>query len=242
MRDDGVQRLQAGRQVGRRRARHPGDRRRATAALVLRQAEGLGEERGRAGPGYIIFEDEGEPSFSVKGPIAKFLQHRSASPTMVAKRVGLKAGGRAILRLRQAGEGRQLAGARASASATSSAREDGRVRVLLDRRLPDVRMERGREEDRLLAQSVLDAARRSRGPRHAKDPLDIKAFQYDIVCNGIELSSGAIRNHRPEIMRKAFEIAGYGAEVLEERFGGMYRAFQCGAPPHGGIAPASTAS
>ena len=71
----------------------------------------------------------------------------------------------------------------------------------------------------------------------AKDPLTIKAFQYDIVCNGIELSSGAIRNHRPDTMRKAFEIAGYGPEVLEERFGGMYRAFQCGAPPHGGIAP-----
>src|SRR5208283_3386735 len=72
---------------------------------------------------------------------------------------------------------------------------------------------------------------------NTQDPLTIKAFQYDIVCNGIELSSGAIRNHRPDIMRKAFEIAGYGPEVLEERFGGMYRAFQCGAPPHGGIAP-----
>jgi aspartyl-tRNA synthetase len=70
-----------------------------------------------------------------------------------------------------------------------------------------------------------------------QDPLIIKAFQYDIVCNGIELSSGAIRNHRPDIMRKAFEIAGYGPDVLEERFGGLYRAFQCGAPPHGGIAP-----
>ena len=70
-----------------------------------------------------------------------------------------------------------------------------------------------------------------------QDPLTIKAFQYDIVCNGIELSSGAIRNHRPDVMRKAFEIAGYGPEVLEQRFGGLYRAFQCGAPPHGGIAP-----
>jgi aspartyl-tRNA synthetase len=69
------------------------------------------------------------------------------------------------------------------------------------------------------------------------DPLTIKAFQYDIVCNGVELSSGAIRNHRPDIMRKAFAIAGYGEEVLEEKFGGMYRAFQYGAPPHGGIAP-----
>ena len=70
-----------------------------------------------------------------------------------------------------------------------------------------------------------------------KAPLDILAYQYDIVCNGIELSSGAIRNHRPDIMRKAFEIAGYPESVLQEKFGGMYRAFQYGAPPHGGIAP-----
>jgi aspartyl-tRNA synthetase len=69
------------------------------------------------------------------------------------------------------------------------------------------------------------------------DPLDIKAFQYDIVCNGIELSSGAIRNHRPDIMYKAFEMAGYGKEVVEEKFGGMLSAFKFGAPPHGGSAP-----
>jgi len=69
------------------------------------------------------------------------------------------------------------------------------------------------------------------------DPLDIKGYQYDIVCNGIELSSGAIRNHRPEIMTKAFEIAGYDASVVEDRFGGMLNAFRYGAPPHGGIAP-----
>ncbi len=70
-----------------------------------------------------------------------------------------------------------------------------------------------------------------------QDPLDIKGFQYDIVCNGIELSSGAIRNHKPEIMLKAFEIAGYDASVVEDRFGGMLNAFRYGAPPHGGIAP-----
>ena len=69
------------------------------------------------------------------------------------------------------------------------------------------------------------------------DPLEIKAFQYDIVCNGIELSSGAIRNHRPDIMIRAFEIAGYSAETVEERFGGMLNAFRYGAPPHGGSAP-----
>jgi aspartyl-tRNA synthetase len=70
-----------------------------------------------------------------------------------------------------------------------------------------------------------------------RDPLDILAFQYDVVCNGVELSSGAIRNHKPEIMEKAFAIAGYPREELEKRFGGMLRALQYGAPPHGGIAP-----
>jgi aspartyl-tRNA synthetase len=67
--------------------------------------------------------------------------------------------------------------------------------------------------------------------------LGMKAIQYDIVCNGIELSSGAIRNHRPEVMKKAFAIAGYGEDVLEAKFGGMLRALSYGAPPHGGIAP-----
>ncbi len=67
--------------------------------------------------------------------------------------------------------------------------------------------------------------------------LKINAFQYDIVCNGVELSSGAIRNHKPEIMLKAFEIAGYGADVVEAKFGGMLNAFRFGAPPHGGSAP-----
>ena len=70
-----------------------------------------------------------------------------------------------------------------------------------------------------------------------KDPLDIKAFQYDIVCNGVELSSGAIRNHKPEIMIKAFEIAGYSKKDLEKQFGGLLQAFNFGAPPHGGCAP-----
>jgi aspartyl-tRNA synthetase len=69
-----------------------------------------------------------------------------------------------------------------------------------------------------------------------RDPLTIKAFQYDITCNGYEIASGGIRNHRPEAMVKAFEIAGYGEKEVVERFGGMYRAFQYGAPPHGGIA------
>jgi aspartyl-tRNA synthetase len=77
---------------------------------------------------------------------------------------------------------------------------------------------------------VLDPADRER-------ILSIRAIQYDIVCNGVELSSGAIRNHRPDIMRKAFAIAGYGENTLEQKFGGMLRALSLGAPPHGGIAP-----
>jgi aspartyl-tRNA synthetase len=68
-------------------------------------------------------------------------------------------------------------------------------------------------------------------------PLDILAYQYDLVCNGVELSSGAIRNHRPDIMYKAFELAGYPKAVVDQQFGGMIRAFQYGAPPHGGLAP-----
>ena len=70
-----------------------------------------------------------------------------------------------------------------------------------------------------------------------KDPLDIYAYQYDIVCNGVELSSGAVRNHSPEIMKKAFAIAGYSEDELKERFGALYNAFQYGAPPHAGMAP-----
>ncbi len=70
-----------------------------------------------------------------------------------------------------------------------------------------------------------------------RDPLDILAWQYDIVCNGYELCSGAIRNHRPEVMLKAFEIAGYDAATVEREFGGMLNAFRHGAPPHGGLAP-----
>ena len=70
-----------------------------------------------------------------------------------------------------------------------------------------------------------------------KNPLDILAYQYDIVCNGVELSSGAVRNHRPDIMLKAFEIAGYTKQDIEQRFSALYNAFHYGAPPHAGMAP-----
>jgi aspartyl-tRNA synthetase len=68
------------------------------------------------------------------------------------------------------------------------------------------------------------------------DPLAVRGYQYDLACNGYELVSGAIRNHKPEIMFRAFEIAGYGRDEVEKRFGGMVNAFQYGAPPHGGCA------
>ncbi|MCL2033766.1 MAG: aspartate--tRNA ligase [Oscillospiraceae bacterium] len=71
----------------------------------------------------------------------------------------------------------------------------------------------------------------------SKDPLEIKAYQYDIVCNGVELSSGAVRNHRPDIMVKAFEIAGYSKETIEEKFSALFHALHYGAPPHAGMAP-----
>jgi aspartyl-tRNA synthetase len=74
-------------------------------------------------------------------------------------------------------------------------------------------------------------------PNDSDRILSLKAIQYDIVCNGVELSSGAIRNHRPDVMRKAFAIAGYDENILEQKFGGMLRALSLGAPPHGGIAP-----
>jgi aspartyl-tRNA synthetase len=70
-----------------------------------------------------------------------------------------------------------------------------------------------------------------------QDPLDVLGFQYDIVCNGVELSSGAVRNHRPEIMYEAFRIVGYSPEYVDAHFGGMISAFRCGAPPHAGRAP-----
>ena len=69
------------------------------------------------------------------------------------------------------------------------------------------------------------------------EPLDVLAYQYDIVCNGVELSSGAVRNHDIEIMKKAFVIAGYDEETLKTKFGALYQAFQFGAPPHAGMAP-----
>ena len=129
----------------------------------------------------------------------------------IRRQLGLGVGRRGVLRRRAAGEVLQIRrrGAQPGRRASWSSSIRGPVRVLLDRRFPDVRVERGGEEDRLLAQPVLDAAGRARGAEDARTRSTSWPIQYDIVCNGIELSSGAIRNHRPDVMRKAFEIAGY---------------------------------
>jgi aspartyl-tRNA synthetase len=189
---------------------------------------------GAPGLGYIIFEGEGD-GIAGKGPIAKFLGPE-AQRALIAS-AGLAPGDAVFFACDKEAKAAKLAGA-------------ARIRIGADLKLGkadafefcwivDFPMYEWNEDEKKIdfshnpfsmPQGGLDAL-------ETRDPLGIKAFQYDVVCNGIELSSGAIRNHRPDIMRKAFEIAGYGPEVLEERFGGMYRAFQCGAPPHGGIAP-----
>ena len=86
-------------------------------------------------------------------------------------------------------------------------------------------------------EALIRQAEALKNAKSQEDFLKIKAFQYDIVCNGIELSSGAIRNHKPELMYKAFEVAGYSRSEVDKEFGGMIKAFKYGAPPHGGIAP-----
>ena len=207
----------------------PGTGRRLRAFCDRMNSWAQGE--GQPGLGYIMWREGGEGA----GPLAKNIgPERTAA---IRTQLGLKEGDAAffvagdpdkVLEVRRPGAHQRRRGA--------EARRQGPVRARLDRRLPDVRVERGRKEDRLLAQPVLDAARRTRGAADSQDPLTIKAFQYDIVCNGYEIASGGIRNHRPEAMVKAFEIAGYGEKDVVERFGGMYRAFQYGAPPHGGMA------
>ncbi len=182
------------------------------------------------GLGYIVFEGQ-----EAKGPIAKFLP-----PEILAKlkaRAGLSAGDAVFFSAGPKAQAERLAG-------------QTRIKLGQDLGLIDESVfkfcwivdfpmfEWNEEEKRVdfshnpfsMPQGGLDAL-------NTQDPLTISAFQYDIVCNGVELSSGAIRNHSPEIMLKAFEIAGYGPEVVEAKFGGMLNAFRFGAPPHGGLAP-----
>jgi aspartyl-tRNA synthetase len=185
---------------------------------------------GAGGLGYITFSEAGP-----QGPIAKNLDPERAEQIRVT--CGLKAGDAVFF---------------AAGKEQDAAKFAGTVRTRLGNDLGIINANDFRfcwivdfpmyEYDEELKQIVFSHNPFSmpQGGLEAlqtQDPLTIKAFQYDIVCNGIELSSGAIRNHRPDIMLKAFEIAGYGPDEVEARFGGMLNAFRYGAPPHGGSAP-----
>jgi len=189
---------------------------------------------GAPGLGYIIFEGDGD-EFTGRGPIAKFLP-AEAQRALIAK-AGLKSGDAVFFACDKAAKAAKLAGL-------------ARIRIGNDLRVSkkdefefcwvvDFPMYEWNEEEKKIdfSHNPFSMPQGGLEALTTQDPLTIKAFQYDIVCNGVELSSGAIRNHRPDVMVKAFEIAGYGEDVLMQKFGGMYRAFQCGAPPHGGIAP-----
>jgi aspartyl-tRNA synthetase len=188
-------------------------------------------EEGAGGLGYIVYGADGE----AKGPIAKNLE---ADRTAAIKQVVEAADGDAVFFVSgKEGDAAKFAGrARDRLCDELDLRAQGRFDFCWIVDFP--MFERNEDTGQIefshnpfsMPQGGLEAL-------ESKDPLDVLAFQYDIVCNGVELSSGAIRNHRPDIMVKAFEIAGYGREVVEEQFGGMLRAFQFGAPPHGGSAP-----
>ncbi|MFD2250982.1 aspartyl-tRNA synthetase [Pseudochelatococcus lubricantis] len=195
---------------------------------------------GAPGLGYIVFEDEGGALVG-KGPIAKFIP--ADVQAAIAAKAGVGAGDAVFFSAGEVLKAAKLAGAarlRIGDELDLSAKDRFDLCWITDFPMYEWNEEEKRidfshnpfsmpnfDHDAFLA---LD-------PADEKTILDITAFQYDIVCNGIELSSGAIRNHRPDIMRKAFAIAGYGEDVLEAKFGGMLRALSYGAPPHGGIAP-----
>jgi aspartyl-tRNA synthetase len=192
------------------------------------------------GLGYIVFETHGS-SVEGKGPIAKFI------PADVQSRILAKAGARA-------GDAVFFAADRPAAAEKLSGAVRARIGDelgLVDRNrfefcwIVDFPMYEWNEEEKKIdfSHNPFSMPNMPIEEFLALDPADcdkilsIKAIQYDIVCNGTELSSGAIRNHRPDVMRKAFGIAGYGENALEQKFGGMLRALALGAPPHGGIAP-----
>ncbi|WP_026222559.1 aspartate--tRNA ligase [Methylocystis rosea] len=189
---------------------------------------------GAPGLGYVIFEEEGG-ALAGKGPIAKFIPPEAQAA--IAAKAGVKAGDAVFF---SAGE------------ETAAARLAGMARLRIGDELGvskkdvfefcwivDFPMYEWNEDEKKIdfSHNPFSMPQGGMEALESQDPRTILAYQYDIVCNGVELSSGAIRNHSPDIMKKAFEIAGYGEDVLIEKFGGMYRAFQYGAPPHGGIAP-----
>lgn len=185
---------------------------------------------GAGGLGYMTFEGG-----AGAGPIAKNLEPARAAALRDA--MGLKDGDAVFFAAGKADEAAKLAGKARTRIGTELGlieQDSYRFCWVTDFPMYELNEETGQidfsHNPFSMPQGELEAL-------NTMNPLDIKAYQYDIVCNGIELSSGAIRNHRPDIMLRAFEIAGYGAEVVEQRFGGMLNAFRYGAPPHGGSAP-----
>ena len=189
---------------------------------------------GAAGLGYIVFEDEGGATVG-RGPIAKFLPADAIK--QIAEASAAKSGDAVFFAADKAARAAALAGA----ARTKIGNDLGLVKK--DRFefcwIIDFPMYEWNEEEKKIdfSHNPFSMPQGGLEALETQDPLTIKAFQYDIVCNGVELSSGAIRNHKPEIMLKAFEIAGYSRAETEARFGGMLNAFRYGAPPHGGTAP-----
>ncbi len=191
---------------------------------------GWAREQGAGGLGYIIFEADG-----AKGPIARNLQPERIET--IRRAAGLEAGDAVFFAAGARDTTPKFAGAvRGKLGEELNLVEADSFRFcwIVDFPMYELNEETGQidfsHNPFSMPQGGLEAL-------NSRDPLEIKAFQYDIVCNGIELSSGAIRNHRPDIMIRAFEIAGYTAADVEARFGGMLNAFRYGAPPHGGSAP-----
>ncbi|MBL8691089.1 MAG: aspartate--tRNA ligase [Rhodospirillaceae bacterium] len=187
-------------------------------------------EQGYPGLGYIVFE-KGE----AKGPIAKFLDADRLATLKAATGAGdgdavFFSAGKAADAAKLAGLARTRIGTELELVEQKAFKFCWIVDFPMYERNEDTGAIEFSHNPFSMPQGGLEALT-------SKDPLDILAYQYDIVCNGVELSSGAIRNHKPDIMLRAFEIAGYGPEVVEKKFGGMLNAFRYGAPPHGGSAP-----
>ena len=187
-------------------------------------------EQGAGGLGYIVYEASGP-----KGPIARNLEPDRAEAIRVA--CGLNPGDAVFFAAGKPDEAPKFAGqVRTRLGEDLGLIADGGFRFcwITDFPMYELNEESGQID---FSHNPFSMPQGGMEALTSQDPLTIKAYQYDIVCNGIELSSGAIRNHRPDIMIRAFEIAGYTAEDVEARFGGMLNAFRYGAPPHGGSAP-----
>jgi len=185
---------------------------------------------GAGGLGYVTFDAEGP-----KGPIARNLEPARAEAIRAA--CGLKPGDAVFFAAGKRDEAWKFAGlVRTRLGQELELVEAGAFRFcwITDFPMYELNEETGQVD---FSHNPFSMPQGGMEALMTQDPLSIKAFQYDIVCNGVELSSGAIRNHRPDIMLKAFEIAGYSAQEVEARFGGMLNAFRYGAPPHGGSAP-----